>query len=246
MGEYDIYVTTTEGTGYAAVNDLKVGTLTISMLNYFYIESKAYSNITVGMKPYGNMSAEEVPHIAYSLDGVTWTQVTYPATDVYTGNITVPASGKVYFRACDASDASLAGTNATFSLSNEKYIKILCNSTFHVGGNIMSLLDGSGFESLTSVPRYAFYGLLMERDRLEDASALILPATELAEYCYASMFSGCTSLETAPELPATALASHCYDAMFDNCAVLQALHVAFTDWNSGNYATRYWLGSNNT
>ena len=40
------------------------------------------------------------------------------------------------------------------------------------------------------------------------------------EWCYASMFQGCTSLTTAPALPATTLDHHCYQYMFDGCTSL--------------------------
>ena len=46
------------------------------------------------------------------------------------------------------------------------------------------------------------------------------PPTTLAANCYQSMFSGCTSLTTAPALPATALANYCYMRMFQNCTSL--------------------------
>ena len=42
----------------------------------------------------------------------------------------------------------------------------------------------------------------------------------LADYCYSSMFSNCTSLTTAPALPATTLATSCYNGMFYNCTSL--------------------------
>ena len=48
-------------------------------------------------------------------------------------------------------------------------------------------------------------------------SAPELPATKLAEKCYASMFKGCTNLETAPTLPATYLVGYCYFYMFADC-----------------------------
>ena len=48
-----------------------------------------------------------------------------------------------------------------------------------------------------------------------------LPATTLATGCYGAMFSGCTSLVTAPSLPATTLATSCYMNMFDACSSLQ-------------------------
>lgn len=48
----------------------------------------------------------------------------------------------------------------------------------------------------------------------------VLPATTLAEGCYDFMFSGCTSLTSAPELPATTLAEWCYWGMFQGCTNL--------------------------
>ena len=48
----------------------------------------------------------------------------------------------------------------------------------------------------------------------------ILPATELATYCYYQMFKGCRSIVTAPELPATTLAIYCYEDMFSDCGSL--------------------------
>ena len=48
----------------------------------------------------------------------------------------------------------------------------------------------------------------------------ILPATQLAIYCYQQMFYDCQSLTQAPELPATKLYDHCYDSMFSNCISL--------------------------
>ena len=48
-----------------------------------------------------------------------------------------------------------------------------------------------------------------------------LPATKLKASCYDSMFSKCTSLTTAPELPAKNLAEWCYDGMFYGCTSLK-------------------------
>ena len=51
-------------------------------------------------------------------------------------------------------------------------------------------------------------------------SAPELPAMTLANYCYSSMFNGCTSLTSAPELPATTIAKYCYQYMFNGCTSL--------------------------
>ncbi len=55
----------------------------------------------------------------------------------------------------------------------------------------------------------------------------------LAEYCYGSMFSGCTGLTQAPALPATTLASNCYSSMFYGCTNI-TLHDVATLNNSSN------------
>ena len=93
-----------------------------------------------------------------------------------------------------------------------------------VYGNIMSLLDETGFATKTDLPNsdYVFYGLFKGNANLTDASGLLLPATTLASYCYSYMFYGCTSLTAAPELPATTLAEGCYYGMFDGCTALTA------------------------
>ena len=50
----------------------------------------------------------------------------------------------------------------------------------------------------------------------------ILPATILANECYAYMFAGCTSLVASPELPAVTLADACYMFMFSGCTALSS------------------------
>jgi hypothetical protein len=69
-----------------------------------------------------------------------------------------------------------------------------------------------------------------------------LPATTLAESCYAGMFMGCTSLTEAPELPATKLEKGCYVKMFEGCTNLKYVKclandniVAGDDANYGRY-----------
>ena len=102
-------------------------------------------------------------------------------------------------------------------------------------GNIMSLLDEEGFATKTDLPdtKYVFYGLFMGNSTLIDASELLLPATTLANACYSQMFSGCTSLTTAPKLPATTLTAGCYYSMFNGCTSLTSAYVkaAFIEEN---------------
>jgi predicted secreted protein len=92
----------------------------------------------------------------------------------------------------------------------------------NLGGNCMSLLFGDNAASNTSLSgkNYAFYELFYNCTNIVSVSENFLPATTLADYCYDSMFCGCTELTTAPELPATTLAESCYHSMFSGCTEL--------------------------
>ena len=56
------------------------------------------------------------------------------------------------------------------------------------------------------------------------------------------MFYGCTSLTTAPELPATTLADYCYGSMFQGCSNLNHIKAMFTTTPSTSY-TNGWVTS---
>ena len=53
------------------------------------------------------------------------------------------------------------------------------------------------------------------------------------------MFSGCTSLTTAPELPATTLAEDCYSYMFKNCTSLNYIKAMFLTTPSALYTANW-------
>ena len=90
--------------------------------------------------------------------------------------------------------------------------------TCKVYGNIMSLVDETDFANVTTLPANStFRQLFMANTCLTDASGLLLPATELTEACYYSMFQSCTSLTAAPALEATKMAKECYASMFNGC-----------------------------
>ena len=75
---------------------------------------------------------------------------------------------------------------------------------------------------------------------------LVLPFAAFGYYNEESgdedgMFSGCTSLTTAPELPATTLAAYCYQSTFSGCTSLTTVSVSFISWDEENSATSNWL-----
>ena len=63
----------------------------------------------------------------------------------------------------------------------------------------------------------------------------------MADYCYASMFYGCTSLTATPSLPATTLANYCYSSMFRGCSKIKLSATA-----SGTYTKSYRIPKNGT
>lgn len=112
----------------------------------------------------------------------------------------------------------LRGTNingTATSVSNYSTIKFtVANVNVACTGDIRTLLDWKKYTTVdTQNARFCY----LFKDCVALTSAPALPATNLAEKCYASMFKGCTNLETAPALPATYLAGYCYFYMFADC-----------------------------
>ena len=143
---------------------------------------------------------------SYSLDsGETWTSI---AANVNTPTV---QSGNTIMWKGTMLPTTTYGIGTFSSTGN-----------FEAQGNAMSLLYGDNFSGETnlSTKRYAFLGLFKGCSNLQSAENIILPATTLSINCYKHMFSGCTSLTTAPELPATTLANYCYEGMLQRCTSL--------------------------
>ena len=64
----------------------------------------------------------------------------------------------------------------------------------------------------------------------------------MAEYCYAHMFSSCTSLTQAPELLATTLANCCYTGMFSGCTSLTQPPVLLANTLANNCCSKMFWG----
>lgn len=147
--------------------------------------------------------------ISYSKDnGSNWTDIISTTEGT---SFSVAAGDKVLFK----------GENTRYATNGKRYNGFSgSTAVYNVYGNIMSLVSGDNFSSLTTLENiYIFYSLF-QATKVNDASNLILPATALTQSCYEGMFSGCTSLTTAPELPATTLAVGCYAGMFAGCTSL--------------------------
>lgn len=159
--------------------------------------------------------------LQYSVDWDEW-------KDFPMAGLPLAAGDLVRFRRTSKVDGAFSSTEA-----------------FNVGGEILSIVAGKNYPTATLTISEAFKGLFKGASTLVSAENLILPATvtancyeemfsgstsltsaptlsatTLTTSCYKSMFSGCTSLATAPTLPATALASNCYEGMFQGCISL--------------------------
>ena len=89
-----------------------------------------------------------------------------------------------------------------------------------VYGNIMSLLDATGFATTNTLTAdNTFRYLFQDYSHLIHAGDLQLPATTITKRCYLGMFDECVNLTAAPKkLPAMELKLECYNSMFYHCA----------------------------
>ena len=144
----------------------------------------------------GSVTLAATSGLQMSTDKTNWTDTT----------ATTLSTGKTYFR---------VATNKGWLLQpnwNENN-----SSDYDIGGNINSL---ASIDFKNDTNGYSSYGFFQYKTKLKSAGDLILPGIRLEDECYKEMFSGCTSLTTAPALPATTLANDCYAGMFYGCSSL--------------------------
>ena len=164
----------------------------------------------------------------YSLDsGSTWHTLSSSAETTPV----IQANQRVMWK-CDATpNSSLLGGGIGVFLTTGR---------FELEGNIMSMLWGDDFIGKTDLKgSYVFFGLF-DSTSVTNAENLIMPATTLTEWCYASMFPRCALLEKAPVLSATTSVNRCYLGMFANCSSLKYVKCLMTDMSAPD-ATYGWL-----
>lgn len=192
-----------------------------ALFNPLTFEAKA-DGFTVTLT--SNMAS--LPSLEYSIDGGAW--------KTYTCNTATPSINTGHTIAFRGNNTGLSdGTHkSTFECSQDCYLY----------GNIMSLLSADSYVTARSVGEYAFEQLFAANTYIysHDTKDLLLPATTLANSCYASMFANCSNLTKAPALPATTLARHCYNYMFAYCRELNSVTCLATDISAEN-CTGYWL-----
>ena len=125
------------------------------------------------------------------------------------------------------------GTEISGVLSGEKYVLY-----FRGTGNSKITGDPSGVWSIagTNIACNGAIDLLLDYATVKSGNH-----PTMAEGCYDSMFSGCTSLTAAPSLPATTLTDSCYYSMFQGCTGIKLSSTA-----SGTYTKSYRIPKNGT
>ncbi len=109
-------------------------------------------------------------------------------------------------------------------MENSRYSNFSFSAPCYVYGNIMSLLDSTGFKSAVTLTRSHNFARIFADNpnlRFHPKKKLLLPATGLTVGCYRWMFQNCTGITEAPVLPATELKGYCYQSMFEGCTNLE-------------------------
>ena len=141
--------------------------------------------------------------LEYSVNGCDWKDVEADTEVPFGGE-----NGTLRLRGTNQNGTATSTVNYStikFTVAN---VNVACT------GDIRTLLD---WKKYTTVDTQNAKFCYLFKDCAVLTSAPALPATNLAEKCYASMFKGCTNLETAPALPTTYLAGYCYFYMFADC-----------------------------
>jgi hypothetical protein len=130
---------------------------------------------------------------------------------------TTASSDEIWFRGCATGAKRLYTSNVE---TNAWVFSGDASNKLHVYGDLRYLLCNSlGDNTITfNIASYCFASMFRGCTSLTTAPDL--PATTLAKSCFYGMFMNCTSLTTAPSLPATTMADYCYSYMFYGCTSL--------------------------
>jgi len=167
--------------------------------------------------------------IQYSLDGKYQADLPYLSID-NENPIAVPAGTTV----------TLFGNYGSTKKANN--VSISTDVNCYVYGNVMSLIDPVNFATADTVYEKSFYNLFALSTNIynHETKDIYLPATNLAENCYDSMFSWSKNITRAPELPAKKLVPNCYYHMFRCSDKLNYVKCLATDISASSCLTD-WL-----
>lgn len=168
-----------------------------------------------------------IESISYSLDGKTWVETpNVNSTLVTITTPTVNAGDKVFWKGKGTAFSGVRDSN-----NYRSYFSSTGN--FDVSGNIMSMLYGKNMDLPITKIR-TFVHAFRNCTKLIHAHELVLP-TEVMDESFLRMFSGCTSLVSAPVMNLSTLPQYCCDSMFYDCSSLTDITSLSTSTTVGNY-----------
>ncbi|MGN0878437.1 MAG: hypothetical protein ACI4WT_03140 [Oligosphaeraceae bacterium] len=204
-----------------------------------------------------NDPTETTASLEYSVNGARWRTCVRDGVFPTDPVATLSAGDRIWFRG-DAPDGRVLATfkgskrhsasGSVLSLAGDSSLQSGCFRRLF--SNDTRLTDAQGLifpnSVVSGIFAYAFYGATS----LALAPAT-LPATQIGNLCYFSMFRGCTALQASPVICATKDYSSLYSGgaamsyMFNGCTKLSRVEVAITSWTESMYGDKltcyYWL-----
>lgn len=167
-----------------------------------------------GVKPYLRFTALEdgtfkhnTAALEYSVDeGNTWV-----ALAANTDSPTVTAGNSILWRG----KRSVGSGNHYF----------VATGRFDASGNPLSLQYKDNFVDAAASSKYGFYKLFQNCTTLVNAKDIIIPTNITGGQFCMRMFEGCSSLISIPQLPNTSVAEDCYSTMFSGCSSLTMVQL---------------------
>lgn len=211
---------------------------------YKYIKFEAVSGTPVVLVQIdSNVIYYTYDYIEYSQNnGATWTKLLISANLGTTCNLGQLSNGSVLVRGFKNTQ-TYGNHQATISSdSTSPGIRFITSTgagatgTYKCSGNLLSLVN-IGVENYQNQGtemhnKSAFAGLFMNNTSLEQAS-FIFPNNTI-DFCYRSMFKGCTNLKKINfDLPAIDAGNCCYQEMFSGCTALQNSPILHIETFSG-------------
>ena len=227
---YHIELSTTMNTNTSAAN--ASGTV---KFNFYDTDNNVYTeDVIVNFVPQNQTdSSQTLTFIILSSGTITWKTddatnaktISYSKNNGSTWTTITSTTAGTSFNVTAGEIVLFKGDNACYGgLKDGNFIGNTFGGTakFIAEGNIMSLVNSTGFSTATTLQSaYTFFKLFYNCAGLISAEQLILPATALTDGCYRGMFGYCHKLTTAPSvLPATTLTDFCYAGMFYYCTSL--------------------------
>lgn len=93
----------------------------------------------------------------------------------------------------------------------------------------------------TELASYCYSHMFKDCTSLDEAPELPTGGWDLRTYCYQGMFECCTSLTESPVLPADKLVQGCYASMFSGCSSLSYVTCLATSGINSDNSTTSWL-----